>query len=297
MTIYFSLLATFITMPAIAQHSNSGASLLEKGTIEPFVMEVTFDQTSHILFPAAIRYVDLGGEYLTAGKAQDAPNVLRVKAAVRNFDVETNFSVITEDGFFYSFTVCYSPAPSALTYDLVKLRNLAQRQSSDAVLIEELGNEPPSLAGLLLETIYEKDSRILRHISSESYGVQFMLKGLYTHNGRFYFHTELRNRSAIPYSIDFITFTVVDKKVAKRTVAQEQPLIPLRMYRPLLPIAERGSQRNVFLLDQFTIADDKVLEIGIFEKDGARHQLLQVEGSDLFGARRVDQMHLKLYKP
>jgi len=293
-TIYFSLLAAIITLPATAQQSTAGATLLEKSTIEPFVMEVTFDQTSHILFPAAIRYVDLGGEYLTAGKAQDAPNVLRVKAAVRNFDVETNFSVITDDGIFYPFTVCYSPQPAALSYDLVKLRNFTQRQSSDAVLIEELGNHPPSLAGMLLTTIYNKNSRAIRHISAQGYGVQFLLKGLYTHNGRFYFHTELRNKTAIPYSIDFITFRVVDKKVAKRAVAQEQPLSPLRMYKPLLPVGAESTGRNVFLLDQFTIADDKMLEISIYEKNGARHQVLQVESSDLFGARRIDQMHLKI---
>jgi len=289
-----SLLAAIFTLPAMAQHITAGATLLEKSTIEPFVMEVTFDQTSHILFPATIRYVDLGGDYLTAGKAQDAPNVLRVKAAVRNFDVETNFSVITDDGIFYSFTVCYSPQPTALTYDLVKLRNFTHRQSSGTVLIEELGNHPPSLAGELLKAIYNKDKRIIRHISAEGYGIRFLLKGLYTHDGRFYFHTELRNTTAIPYSIDFITFTLVDKKLAKRAVAQEQPITPLRMYTPLLPVAAEGTGRNVFLLDQFTIADDKLLEIKIYEKNGARHQVLQVESTDLFGAKRIDQMHLKL---
>lgn len=295
--ICYCLVAVLATLPSLAQQGAQAGSVLEKGTIEPMLMEVTFDKTTHLIFPAAIRYVDLGGDCLIAGKVADAPNVLRVKAALRNFDAETNFSVITEDGIFYPFTVCYSPQPQSLTYDLVKLRNLTGRQSSSAVLIEELGDSPPSLEGLLLETIHKNDSRSIRHISAERYGVQFTLKGLYTHNGRFYFHTQLRNRTAIPFGIDFITFKLVDKKLAKRAVAQEVPLSPLRMYSPLMPVEGGATQCNVFLLERFTIADDKVLEIGIFEKDGARHQVLQIESTDLFRARNIDRMHLKIVKP
>jgi hypothetical protein len=51
-------------------------------------------------------------------------------------------------------------------------------------------------------------------------------------------------------------------------------MIPLRTYKPLDGLAENREQ-NVFLLDQFTIADDKVLLIEIFEKNGGRHQTLQ----------------------
>lgn len=78
---------------------------LALGKIEPYKMEVTYDKTSHLIFPTAIRYVDLGSEYLIAGKAEDAENVLRVKASVRNFEPETNFSVITNDGRF-TVSVC-----------------------------------------------------------------------------------------------------------------------------------------------------------------------------------------------
>ena len=84
---------------------------LALGKIEPYKMEVTYDKTSHLIFPTAIRYVDLGSEYLIAGKAEDAENVLRVKATVRDFEPETNFSVITNDGRFYSFNVYYSSYP------------------------------------------------------------------------------------------------------------------------------------------------------------------------------------------
>ena len=72
--------------------------------IPPHGLEVTYDKTVHILFPSAVRYVDLGSPNLIAGKADGAENVIRVKATVRNFRTETNMSVITEDGSYYSFS-------------------------------------------------------------------------------------------------------------------------------------------------------------------------------------------------
>lgn len=266
---------------------------LELGKIEPYKMEVTYDKTSHLIFPTAIRYVDLGSEYLIAGKAEDAENVLRVKASVRDFEAETNFSVITNDGRFYSFNVYYSSYPEALSYDLLTMQKAVDKANGNDVLFEELGNNSPSLAGLLLETIYKKDKRIVKHIGAKSFGIQFILKGIYIHNGKYYFHTELRNRTNVPFQIDFVNFKVVDKKVAKRTVVQERPMIPLRTYKPLDEIGGKLTEQNVFLLDQFTIADDKVLLIEIFEKNGGRHQTLQVENSDLIKARLIKDMHLK----
>ena len=132
-----------------AQDSANAKTPLALGKIEPYKMEVTYDKTSHLIFPTAIRYVDLGSEYLIAGKAEDAENVLRVKATVRDFEPETNFSVITNDGRFYSFNVYYSSYPEALSYDLLTMQKAVDKANGNDVLFEELGNNSPSLAGLL----------------------------------------------------------------------------------------------------------------------------------------------------
>lgn len=286
----FALIIGF-AVNTFAQDSKKAPLYL--GKIEPYQMQVTYDKTTHLIFPAAIRYVDLGSEYLIAGKADDAENVLRVKASVKDFETETNFSVITNDGRFYSFNVYYSTNPEALSYDLLTMQKAVDKKNGNDVLFEELGNNSPSLAGLLLETIYKNNNRIVKHIGAKSFGIQFILKGIYIHNGKYYFHTELRNRTNVPFQIDFINFKVVDKKVAKRTVVQERPMIPLRTYKPLDEIGGNSIEQNVFLLDQFTIADDKILLIEIFEKNGGRHQTLQVENSDLIKARLINDMHLK----
>ena len=72
--------------------------------IPPHALEVCYNKTTHIIFPAEITYVDLGNEKLVAGLADGAKNVLRVKSAFRSFKQETNLSVITDDGSYYTFS-------------------------------------------------------------------------------------------------------------------------------------------------------------------------------------------------
>lgn len=280
------------TSNCIAQDSNQYPLTL--GSIESYLLDVTYDKTSHLIFPASIRYVDLGSDYLIAGKADEAENVLRIKAAVRDFEDETNFSVITNDGRFYSFNAYYSSYPEILSYDLLTMQKQLEKDNVNDVLFEELGETTPSLIDLLLQTIHSNNKRIVKHLGAKSHGISFTVKGIYIHNGKYYFHTEVKNRTNIPFEIDYINFKIVDKKVAKRTVVQQQLIIPLRTYKPMIEIPGNSTEQNVFLLDRFTTSTDKVLLIEIFEKNGNRNQTIQIENTDLIKARLVNDMHLKI---
>ena len=286
----FVLLIT-IVLPCFAQENTK--TRLDLAKIEPYLMEVTYDKTSHLIFPAAIVYVDLGSANLVAAKAEDAQNVLRVKAAVKEFETETNFSVITNDGHFYSFNVHYSSCPEIMSYDLKTIGNTIEKANTSDVLFEELGNITPSLLGLVMKTIYKNDKRTLKHIRSESYGIQFSLKGLYIHSGKYFFHTQLTNSTNVSFRIDYITFKVVDKKTTRRTAVQERSLLPLSIYKSQDLIDAASSDRNVFLLDQFTLEENKILLIEIFEKNGGRHQTLRVKNSDLIKARLINDIRLQ----
>ena len=95
--------------------------------IPPHGLEVTYDKTVHVIFPAEVRYVDLGSPDLIAGKADGAENIIRVKATVRNFPNETNMSVITEDGSFYSLHT----ASAMLAFDVHNSRDLKYNKRED----------------------------------------------------------------------------------------------------------------------------------------------------------------------
>lgn len=276
--------------PCFSQQNKTATAVLDK--IEAYQMQVTYDKTSHLIFPAPIVYVDLGSEYLMASKAQDARNVLRVKAAVRNFEPETNFSVITEDGRFYSFNVQYSSSPQTVSYDLKTIQNTTDKPETNDALFEALGNISPSLATLIMQRIYNSDKRTVNHIRSKSFGITFILKSLYIDKGKYFFNTQILNRTNVPFNIEFVNFRIVDKKTARRTALQQREVLPLSVYKAQEVIDGDSSDQNVFLLDQFTLENNKILLIEIFEKNGGRHQTLRMKNSDLIKARLISGLRL-----
>lgn len=287
------LLLVFYTSSIRAQEMPQFASLND-ARLEPYKMEVTYNKTTHLLFPSPIRYVDLGSENLIANKAEDVGNVLRIKAGIKDFEEETNFSVITEDGKFYSFDVFYSSYPDTLNYDLLKLQRQHEKEYSTEVLFEDLKGESASLTQLLMKKLYENSKRKIKHIGNKSFGIHFLLESLYVHEGKFYFIFNLKNKSNIPYNIDFFSFKIVDKRNLKRTVIQDKVLTPIRKYMLSETINHQSGEKAVFLLDQLILSEDQVFEIQVFEKEGGRHQKIQVANTDLIDAQIVKNIHLKL---
>ena len=265
--------------------------------IPPHGLEVTYDKTVHILFPSAVRYVDLGSPNLIAGKADGAENVIRVKATVRNFRTETNMSVITEDGSYYSFNVKYADEPLLLNVEMCDFihdgETVNRPNNAMEIYLTELDNESPRLVRLIMKSVHRRDKRRIRHIGCKRFGVQFLLKGLYTHNDLLYFHTEVKNSSNVPFDVDFVTFKVVDKKVVKRTAMQEQVVYPLRAFNYVTRVDGRKSACTVFALPKFTIPDDKKLVVEMFEKQGGRHQAFELENGDLVRAETVNELKVR----
>lgn len=265
--------------------------------VTPHGVQVMFAKTVHIIFPSAVRYVDLGSNWIIAGKADGAENVIRVKATTEGFPGETNFSVICEDGSFYSFNARYAHEPEMLNIEMKDfLENGDTTDFSHTrmnIYFRELGNESPLLVKLIMQSIYKEDRREIRHLGCKRFGVQFLLKSVHSHNGLFYFHTETRNRSNVAFRTDFIRFKIVDKKVPKRTAIQERVIDPVRSYNEVLVTEGKSDVRTVYAVPQFTIPDDKLLVIELFEKDGGRHQTIRVENADLVAAKQINELKIK----
>ena len=265
--------------------------------IPPYALEVTFNKTTHVIFPSAIRYVDLGSADLLAAKADGTENVLRVKAALRDFSRESNLSVITEDGAYYTFNVKYADEPVKLSVEMTDFLHdgeaVNRPNNALEIYMEELGSESPLLVKLIMKSIYKNDRREVKHIGCKRFGIQYLLKGIYSHNGLLYFHLQLKNSSNVPFEVDHLTFKIADKKVAKRTAIQEQVIRPLRAHNNVQVIRGKSSERMVFTLPKFTIPDDKHLVVELYEKEGGRHQTFAVENADLVRAEVINELKVK----
>lgn len=265
--------------------------------VPPYGLEVTYGKTTHIIFPSAVRYVDLGSPNLVAGKADGAENVIRVKAVVKNFRDETNMSVITESGSFYTFNVKYADEPLLLNIEMKDFihdgSKVNRPNNALDIYLKELGSESPKLVQLINKSIHKENKRHVKHIGSKAFGIQYLLRGIYTHNGLLYFHTQVRNQSNVPFEVDFVTFKIVDKKVMKRTAIQEQIVFPLRAYNYATLVAGNKDERTMFTFDKFTIPAGKVLVVELNEKSGGRHQSFTVESEDIVRAKVINELKVK----
>ena len=265
--------------------------------IPPHALEVAFNKTTHVIFPSEIVYVALGDENLVAGLADGAKNVLRVKSAVKSFKTETNLTVITDDGCFFTFNVKFAKEPLLLNIEMTDFIHdgeaVNRPNNAQEIFLERLGQESPMLVKLIMKSIYKQNKREIKHIGSKRFGVQFILKSIYTNNGLLYFHTELKNTSNIAFDIDYISFKIVDKKVVKRTAMQEQVLEPLRAQNYVTVVSGKKSERTVFALEKFTIPDDKQLVIEVAEKEGGRNQSFVVENGDIVRANVIDELSIQ----
>lgn len=48
------------------------------------------------------------------------------------------------------------------------------------IYFRELGNESPLLVKLIMQSIYKNNERKVRHLGNKRFGIQFLIKGIYT---------------------------------------------------------------------------------------------------------------------
>ena len=291
--IYLTLLAAYFAAAKVMAQSDGPTS---RQGLTPRTIEVGFTKTLHILFPAPVTYIDIGSMAIIAGKADGAENVVRVKAAVRDFAEETNLTVITEDGGFYTFDARYAENPSTSTIEIAAAETPATQPASASeparadegrVLLREVGRERPATVKRMLSDIYRQNRANVKGIHTRKYGVEVEVRGIYVHNDVIYLHVQITNDTNISFEVDYRRFVVADRKAAKRTAQQQRIIEPLRVCNDPLIVRGHQRQRIVFALPKLTLEEDKILLLEIAEKDGARHQYLEISSKELLGAKAL----------
>jgi conjugative transposon TraN protein len=193
--------------------------------------------------------------------------------------------VITDEGSFYSFNVKYADEPQKLNIEMQDFihdgQTVNRPNNSMDIYLSELGSESPKEVNLVLKSIYQSNKKEIKNVESKRFGIQFFLKGIYIQNDLLYFHTEVKNSSNVPFDVDFIRWKIIDKKVAKRTAIQETVIEPVRAFHFVTKIQGQSSERTVFAINKFTIPDDKKLVVELFEKNGGRHQQVNISVGEI----------------
>ena len=280
--IYLALIVAAITAVKVTARTTPETP----AEIRPLRIEAGFTKTVHILFPSPVTYIDIGSMDIIAGKADGAENVVRVKAAVRNFAAETNLTVITEDGGFFTFDVHYAENPVVSTLNLTVQEPQTEGVKKPAAAGYPQPTAPaPATVKRMLSDIYRQNRTDVKGIRTKKYGIEVEVLGIYVSNDVIYIHTCMYNDTNISFEVDARQFIVADKKLAKRTAQQQTPLEILRVCNDPAVVRGHQRQRTVFALPKLTIADDKVLLLEIIEKNGARHQTTEIPSREISNAK------------
>ncbi|UYZ61157.1 conjugative transposon protein TraN [Hymenobacter latericus] len=269
-----------LLLPAVSARAQQPALSFEpRQAVPAYRLGVGLQKTTHLVFPYAVTYVDLGSGDIIAARAESATNIVKVKASRAGF-AETNMTVLAADGKLYSFLVHYERNPRLLTLDL----GAGSEQPSPRVQLRHQPAAQPEL---------ERAARLAlakgpRGRGRGQQGVQLQTGELYTDGDSFFLPLHARNTTRIPFDVDFVRFYLQDRRRVRRTAAQQRPLQPYYVYNGgQAQIAGNGQLSQVFVLRRFTFPASQHLVVELYEKGGGRHVTLPLSYRRVLRARRL----------
>jgi len=253
-----------------------------------YPVSIAFYKTTHIVFDAPIKYFDAGSNRIICDRVEGVDNVLKLKAAQIGI-FETNVTVITHDGKYYSFLVSYNESPNKLNITMAAgLNDAFEKQVSDKpekiVFSDTYYTETEMIHFSKKMIELSKTRRTIQHIADKVGKVQFKLIQLATKEGKIIACISMKNSSPLDYGLEYMKFYVRDKTKRKKEVSQEIELKPNFVYleqegaQDGRKLGDAGAYFNfVFMMPKFSIGKDKNFEIDIVEKDGSRNMNLKID--------------------
>ncbi|MBC9909124.1 conjugative transposon protein TraN [Chitinophaga varians] len=249
--------------------------------ISPYTLEIGFNKTTILMFPAPIRDADRGQRDVIVDTVPGVSNVVRVKATRKGFQ-PTNLNVFTKDGRLYSFEVLYAEAPVGTTFDLSRVDSSTVSNAKPMPLIIP---EIEAFSPLLNQRLQHiRNVRPFYHVGAGTYNMRLKLRSIYFTSDHLYLHFRIYNHSNIPFTVDFSRMYIKDKHRVKRTTSQEEEIVPVYATSEKL-VPGNSSTDFVFVIKKITIPDAKKIHVNFQEKNGGRRLSLNIKNRHIFRAR------------
>ena len=271
-----------VTYADSLEHTNY--FLPDMSSIRPDTIYLNEVSQTHLIAPEKVIYIDYGDTCIQVSKAENTENIVRMIAAtgkVEEFPRQTNVSLATEGGKFYTFNVDYRQQPEAFVYEIGEKR---PEKKANVILTDNI--IPAGERDQVMSRVYNAKRGIFNKGIVRN-KIVFSVNNLHIYDNLLLFTFEIENKSKLPYDIDYIRYYIIDKKTAKLTASQEvdQQALFSENYSPR--IEGNGRMKYVIAFDKFTIPDEKVFRIEINEKNGGRHVLFDLENSDIVNVEDI----------
>ena len=270
----------------IVIYSLCGQLSFAQGLIQKNIY-VSSSKTTFLIFDSKIDYFDLGSSDVGLKRADNKDNIIKIKAINEGFK-ETNLTVMTSNNQYYSFILNYSNSPDTLNYFLKSdVKDQAKQAQANVVEPDLKTEKVDSLDSPINLTQF---SNRLLVAGKRKNKMIFLLKGVYIKNNKLLFQTEISNQSNIDYDIDFLKFSIKNKRRFKKSISQETEIRPTSILNDTNNIVKAGNQpvQKVFVFEKFTIPDKKELVIDLWERHGDRNLAIAIDGKSILDAKRID---------
>lgn len=244
----------------------------------PTMVSVNESQQTHLIFPDRIIYVDYGTTDVEVAKASGVDNIVAVRAD-SVFNGQTNVSVITASGKFYTLDLSYSENPSHLSFVVDPAANAANKR---VALLDN--KELNSVQRDNLRKEINSRFQSLPKLYKDFAGMRFAITNIFIDRDILFFKFKLTNYSNIDYVPDFVRFYIQDSKIRKKTAVQQIEQTPLFFFDLPERVPAHESCTFTAALNKFTIPDKKKLIIEIQELGGGRHFNYKLDNEPIISA-------------
>lgn len=248
-------------------------------------IDVSDVKTTHIIFSEKIKYIDVGSAYFVA---DTVGNILKLKHTGEELENlksrQSNITVITGKGSYYSIDTGYNRDPEVTTYKAVEtLTMIDYFAEENAGRMEREDKTAQDLQELCLLSEMAPSTV---HVRDHNDGLNLTLNGIYYRNiqNKMVLRLEIYNTSKITLDIDQVLFR---SKLKNNNTLKKDYVYQERVMKPVKSCGEQqqiqlGEKRVLtFIFDKFTLNEDEILSLEVSEHAGGRSVSIRIPRNKL----------------
>lgn len=252
--------------------------LVATGTVS-FAQDTAYisrDKTTALFFKSAVKIIGNGS---AAYDVQQKENGLITIKAVKTDFSQVNLTV-QEINTAHVFQI-----PVQYSYGRAGRRILIGEKTPMAVRAIKAPNY--DYRQVAAELASGKRKNVVDH--EKTGGVKAWVDKLSLAGNKVFFRLDIRNKSNLPYDVDFIRFYIRDLKTVTRMATHEQEIVPVySSLRKRTTIVKKQELTRVFAFNRFSLSEDQALNVELYERNGNRHLYLQIKQKDLEDLKIID---------
>jgi hypothetical protein len=245
-----------------------GYSISAQETTPPR-LHISHRGTTTVLFPSAIKELDIGSREVVSKWVADKPNCIWIKAVSEHLQ-PTNITILTSDDRLYVLKVAFSEAPTTWVLKV---------DTSHAMLIDGIsvnGKQPDQD-----EEIFQKDERPKHRkpavVKKSNQGLRATLRHWVYQEGIYAMDWELSNRAAVPFELGRVHYWIVTDNQSKRSATQSVAVPAHAIHPESTAIQQKGKQNILIKVPAIWLTKNQYVKVVWMDKKGERYLQVKIK--------------------